>query len=135
MEISVLFEGVDFIGSLPKGDVKEAYCDSRQCTAGSLFVAVRGAEADGHTFIGKAIEKGAAYIVCEEIPAECANAEGVQFILVKESRKAVARIAANFHNNPSKKLRVVEPTEKHPLQHCSTTCSQNLVTVAVCSLQ
>lgn len=110
MEISRLFKGVDYAGTLPQGDVPQVYCDSRECTPGSLFVAVRGAEADGHAYIGKAIENGAGYVACEQIPACCSNAEGVEFILVKESRKASARIAANFHDNPSAKLRIVAVT-------------------------
>ena len=110
MEISVLLNGTALAGALPKGEVQQVYCDSRQCTPGSLFIAVRGAEADGHSFIGKAIENGAKYIVCEEIPAGNIGQEGVEFILVKESRKAAARIAANFHGNPSQKLKVVAVT-------------------------
>lgn len=110
MEISVLFKGVDFTGTLPKGDVQQVCCDSRQCTPGSLFVAVRGAEADGHAYIGKAIENGSKYIVCEQVPAEASKLGEVEFIQVKESRKAVARIAANFYHNPSRKLKVVAVT-------------------------
>lgn len=90
--------------------IKEIYCDSRKCTPGSLFIAVRGAEADGHSYIAKAIENGARYVVCEEIPQEVAGNADVEFILVKESRKAVAQIAADFYNNPSRKLKVVAVT-------------------------
>jgi len=108
MEIKELLTGVEITGLAPAGDIQQVCCDSRQCSNGSLFVAVRGAEADGHTFIGKAIENGAKYIVCEEIPLEFAG-QG-EFITVKESRKAVAHIAANFYGNPSKKLRVVAVT-------------------------
>ena len=108
MKIKDILENVELIGSAPQGEVSQIYCDSRKCTDGSLFVAVRGAEADGHSFIGKAIENGARYIVCEEIPQE--NAQQAEFITVKESRKAVAHIAANFYDNPSRKLKVVAVT-------------------------
>ena len=108
MKIKEIFKDVELVGSAPQGDVSQVCCDSRKCTAGSLFVAVRGAEADGHAFIGKAIENGAKYIVCEEIPQE--NANQAEFIIVKESRKAVAHIAANFYDNPSRKLKVVAVT-------------------------
>ena len=110
MEIKEILNGVAKIGEIPQGNVAEVHCDSRKCTPGSLFVAVRGAETDGHAFIGKAMENGARYIVCEEIPAEAAGKEGVSFIKVKESRRAVALIAANFYDNPSRKLRVVAVT-------------------------
>ena len=91
------------------GDVQAVSCDSRTCTRGSLFVAVRGADTDGHSYIGKAIEMGASHIVCEEIPQQVKDT-GAEFILVKESRKAVAQIASNFYGNPSEKLRVVAVT-------------------------
>ncbi len=110
MEIKEILGGTEVTGTIPQGDVQAVCCDSRKCSKGSLFVAVRGAEADGHSFIGKAIENGASYIVCEEIPHDTANTAGVEFIQIKESRKAVARIAANFYGNPSHKLRVVAVT-------------------------
>ena len=108
MKIKDILKDVELTTNAPEGEVSQVCCDSRKCTAGSLFVAVRGAEADGHSFIGKAIENGARYIVCEEIPQE--NAQQAEFITVKESRKAVAHIAANFHDNPSRKLKVVAVT-------------------------
>ncbi len=108
MKIKELLSGIQTTGFVPAGDIQQICCDSRECCNGSLFVAVRGAEADGHTYIGKAIENGAKYIVCEEIPQEFANQ--AEYITVKESRNAVAHIAANFYGNPSKKLRVVAVT-------------------------
>ena len=108
MKIKDILKDVELVGTAPQGEVAQVCCDSRKCTEGSLFVAVRGAEADGHSFIGKAIENGARYIVCEEIPQE--NAQQAEFITVKESRKAVAHIAANFYDNPSRKLKVVAVT-------------------------
>ncbi len=110
MEIKEILYGADVTGAVPQGDVQAVCCDSRKCTPGSLFVAVRGAEADGHAYIGKAIENGAAYVVCEEVPSEFAGKDNIEFITVKESRKAVARIASNFYGNPSGKLRIVAVT-------------------------
>ncbi|MCQ2118780.1 MAG: UDP-N-acetylmuramoyl-L-alanyl-D-glutamate--2,6-diaminopimelate ligase [Bacteroidales bacterium] len=81
--------------------------DSRKVEEGSLFVAVRGFGADGHDFIGKALEKGAAAIVCENEVKEMESAEGVTFISVEDSRLALAHMAANFYDNPSRKLTLV----------------------------
>ena len=55
MKIKEILKNVETLGNTPQGEVSQICCDSRKCTAGSLFVAVRGAEADGHAFIGKAI--------------------------------------------------------------------------------
>ena len=75
MQISRIFEGVEVCSSFREADIEVVSCDSRTCTPGSLFIAVRGADADGHTFIGKAIENGAKHIACEEIPQEVKDKE------------------------------------------------------------
>lgn len=83
--------------------------DSRKVEKGFLFVAVRGTQTDGHTFIEKAISEGAKAIVLEDkkfIPdgAECS------FILVKDSAEALGYIASNYYDNPSEKLKMVGVT-------------------------
>ena len=108
MKLSKLLHNVELCSSFNEAEIEHISCDSRSCTKGSLFMAVRGADTDGHTYINKAIENGATHIVCEEIPADMEN--NAEFILIKESRKACAHIAANFYGNPSEKLRVVAVT-------------------------
>ena len=44
--------------------------DSRKIEKGDTFVALRGATVDGHSFVNKAIENGAAKVVVEE-DVEC----------------------------------------------------------------
>lgn len=78
--------------------------DSRQVVPGTVFVAVRGAQGDGHGFIGKAIANGAVAIVCEDLPGELA--EGVTYVRVADSRHALAVMAGNFHDHPDKKLKL-----------------------------
>lgn len=82
--------------------------DSRQVSKGDLFVAIRGTVTDGHNFIGQAIEKGAAAIVCEELPAE--RAENVTYVKVSDSSEALGIIASNHYDNPSGKLKLVGVT-------------------------
>ena len=78
-------------------------CDSRSVRPGDLFVAVRGAASDGHRFIGAALEKGAAAVLCEEDTAP----EGATVALSSDTRNALALAAANFYDNPSRKLELV----------------------------
>ncbi|MDD4515342.1 UDP-N-acetylmuramoyl-L-alanyl-D-glutamate--2,6-diaminopimelate ligase [Massilibacteroides sp.] len=82
--------------------------DSRLVEAGNLFIAVRGVSVDGHTFIPNVIEKGAAAIVCEEIP------EGMKdrcsFIQVKDSADALGKLASAWYGSPSEKLTLVGVT-------------------------
>ena len=82
--------------------------DSRTVTPGSLFVAVRGTQADGHRFIAKAIELGAVAIVCEEFPA--AVSDKIIYIKVKDSAAALGYISNNFYDNPSEKLKLIGVT-------------------------
>ncbi|MEM6524028.1 MAG: UDP-N-acetylmuramoyl-L-alanyl-D-glutamate--2,6-diaminopimelate ligase [Bacteroidota bacterium] len=94
-------------GSMDK-EVGDIAFDSRKVQEGTLFVAVRGTQVDGHDFIGKAIESGATIIVCEDIPT--ALVEGVTYIAVKDSAQALGIVASNFFDNPSSKLKLVGVT-------------------------
>ncbi|MFA0962820.1 UDP-N-acetylmuramoyl-L-alanyl-D-glutamate--2,6-diaminopimelate ligase [Roseivirga sp. BDSF3-8] len=82
--------------------------DSRAVNKGDLFVAVRGTATDGHLYIDKALEKGASAIVCEELPADLK--EGVTWIEVENSAKALGLIASNYYNNPSSRLSIIGVT-------------------------
>src|SRR5688572_15097987 len=82
--------------------------DSRRIVQDCLFAAIRGTQVDGHTFISKAIEGGAAVIVCEEIPA--GRQDKVTFVRVKDAAQTLALIACNFYDNPSRKLKLVGVT-------------------------
>lgn len=82
--------------------------DSRKVQANSLFVAISGTQVDGHNFIEKAIELGASAILCEKLP-ENIN-KNITYIQVENSARAMGFIAANFYDNPSKKLKLVGVT-------------------------
>jgi UDP-N-acetylmuramoyl-L-alanyl-D-glutamate--2,6-diaminopimelate ligase len=79
--------------------------DSRKVAVNTLFIAVKGTISDGHQFIDKAIELGANAIVCDELPVDLK--EGITYINVKDSAKALGIIASNFYYNPSKDLKLV----------------------------
>lgn len=89
-------------------EITELVIDSRKVTEGSLYVAMRGTVVDGHSFITSAIEKGAAAVVCEELPQTLA--ENVTYILVKDSSKALGHLASNYYGNPSQKLKLIGVT-------------------------
>lgn len=82
--------------------------DSRKVRKCTLFIAVKGTQADGHGFINQAIENGAEGIVCEVMPVELKK--GVTYIRVKNSSEALGIIASNFYENPSEKLKLVGVT-------------------------
>lgn len=79
--------------------------DSRAVKPGDCFFAVPGTQSDGHDYIPIAVEKGAAAIVCERMPADAA--EGVAYVLVGDSAGAMADMAAAFYDYPSRELKLV----------------------------
>ena len=89
-------------------EIKDVQIDSRKVTSGSLFVAIKGALSDGHTFITAAIEKGARAIVCEEVPMLLNS--GVTFLQANNTNEAVAYIAHHFYGEPSTRLKLIGVT-------------------------
>lgn len=84
--------------------------DSRQVRKGSLFIAIKGAQADGHDFIRQAIDQGASAIVCEKTPADLSVPTTCPIIIVPDTSEALAVIAGNFFNNPSEKIQLMGVT-------------------------
>ncbi len=82
--------------------------DSRRIETGHLFVAIPGTQTDGHKFIPKAIELGAAAILCEQMPEELA--EGVTYVVVESTESVVGIVATHFFGDPSRKLKLVGVT-------------------------
>ena len=79
--------------------------DSRNIKKNSLYVAKKGIHLDGHDFIKKSIEKGAAAIVCNKLPEEVI--EGITYIIVNNTSRALGILASNFYDNPSEKLNLL----------------------------
>ncbi len=82
--------------------------DSRKVEKGYLFVAIPGTQVDGHDYIEKAIEKGAAAILCERLPETLV--EGVAYIQVDNAAKAMGFAAANLFDQPSQQMQLVGVT-------------------------
>ena len=97
MKLQDLLKGVAVLESTaaPDTEINEVRYDSRAVRPGDLFVAIRGYATDGHQYIGKALEQGAAAIVCEEAPA------GAPAVVVENARRALAEIAANRFGHPA----------------------------------
>ena len=76
-------------------EVKGVNMDSRLVKSGDLFIAVKGTQADGHAFIGKALDNGAvAVVMSNPIPAD--RPEGVTFVRVADTEDAVGKVATQF---------------------------------------
>ena len=85
--------------------------DSRKVGPKGLFVAIRGEAADGHLFIDKAVQNEAIAVVCEAVPDEAPRRfPGTAFIHVRDSRAALAELAAAFYGDPARTLTMVGVT-------------------------
>ncbi len=108
MQIKDLIYKVSLISVSGRTDIDiTAICfDSRKVEKGSMFIAVRGVNSDGHSYIKDVIQKGAATVVCEELP-ELDGDTDCTIIQVKDSSEALGIIASNFYDKPSSKLKLV----------------------------
>jgi UDP-N-acetylmuramoyl-L-alanyl-D-glutamate--2,6-diaminopimelate ligase len=91
-------------GSRPGPEVESISYDSRAVSPGALFVALRGAQADGSAFAGQAIAKGAVAVVAE---ADAPNGCPVPWVTVADGRLALSLLAAHFFGHPSRGMRLV----------------------------
>jgi UDP-N-acetylmuramoyl-L-alanyl-D-glutamate--2,6-diaminopimelate ligase len=85
--------------------LKDITFDSRKVKPGTLFVAVRGTQADGHDFIDSAVESGSEAVVCEHLPGNVT--ENTTFIHVRDSASVLGILASAFYGHPSLKFKLV----------------------------
>ena len=100
--------GIEEVSGDTSISIEKVCFDSRKVESGTLFVAIRGTATDGHQYIAEVIAKGAAAIVCEEMPKE--RFQAVTYVQVKDSSLALAIIAANFYDQPSEKIKLIGVT-------------------------
>ena len=110
MKLSELLKNVEVLNSLGDADVDitGVNIDSRRIEKGHLFVAIPGTQTDGHNFIPKAIEQGAAAVLCEYFPNT--RVPGITYIAVESTEDAVGKVATVFYGEPSLKLKLVGVT-------------------------
>lgn len=80
--------------------------DSRSVSPGDLFVAMRGANSDGHDYIERAVALGAAALLVEEMPSDAIRKD-VPTVCVADARRAMAPLAARFFGHPADELNLV----------------------------
>ncbi len=82
--------------------------DSRLVKQNDVFVALKGVASDGHDFIEKAISLGATAIILEKLPKD--QVANITYVVVENSHRALAVMAANYFDNPSHDLNLVGVT-------------------------
>lgn len=79
--------------------------DSRKIKPGAVFVCIAGTVRDGHDFIPEMMEKGAVAFVVEREDIELV--EGFTYILVENTRIALAELAAAYFDYPAEKIKTI----------------------------
>lgn len=106
MQIRQLLEKLEYTllaGSL-ETEITTLVYDSRKVEKGSIFVCISGTVRDAHDFIQDVLEKGAAAIVVEK---DVELVEGITYIKVDNSRKALAYLAAAYFGYPAESLKTI----------------------------
>lgn len=85
-------------------EVKDIVNDSRKAGEGSLFFCIKGAVSDGHAYVPEVVKKGVSVLIVQD---EVDVPETVTVIKVKDSRYAMALIAAAWYGHPAEKLKVI----------------------------
>ncbi len=110
MKLQELLRNIKPLAQEGKGnpDITGVNIDSRKVKPGDLFIAISGTQTDGHKFIGKAIEQGAAAIVCQEMPTTIDP--GITYVQLADTEDATGKIATTFYGDPTSKLKLVGVT-------------------------
>ena len=106
MKIDELLKGVEITKRTDTaGEITGISDDSREVKKDYLFAALRGESFDGHDFYKEALNSGASVLLIEK-----ELSDDIPYILVPNTRKAFSRIASNYYESPSGKLRVIGVT-------------------------
>jgi len=104
MKLRELLEGISLVSATAdlEMEISGVSYDSRTTRPGDLFVAMTGFETDGHAYIPKAAEAGAAAVLCQRPPEN-----GLPYVRVEDSRRALAVLGANFYGHPAEQMTMV----------------------------
>ena len=107
MNLSKIVKNISFNGNSDNREISYIAHDSRKVKEGTLFIAIAGQYNDGHDYIFDAIKKGAVAVIAN---GRSPQTDKVPILQVKNPRKAMSKIAANFYNNPSKDVNIIGVT-------------------------
>ena len=85
-------------------DITDISYHSHRVKEGTLFVAIPGVKCDGHHFLEEAITRGARAVIVEQMPPRLVD---IPLVVVKDARKALAQISAEFFSHPSREITLV----------------------------
>ncbi len=124
MKLSALLSSVEILSGNAEVEVSSIAYDSRKVKPGDVFVCIKGYATDGHAYVQKAVENGAAAIVAQD-PVDV----NVPVVYVSDSRLALAQMSKVYYNKPDEKMKIIGVTGtngkttvtyliKHILEEC-----------------
>jgi len=101
-------EGLKAKGNLDQ-EINKVEMDSRKVSNGDMFIAIKGFDADGHEYIQDAIKNGAIAVVVEEgfDLTKISISKEISLIVAPNTRRALAIVASNYYEHPSKKFKLI----------------------------
>ena len=110
MKLRELLRGLNVTAS-PRSldiDITGIVSDNREVEQGHVFVCYQGLSVDSHIFVADALQKGAAAIIGEKpVAALDIPTTTVPYVQVPNGRRAISLLAANWHGNPAKHLKLI----------------------------
>ena len=125
MKLTDLLKGTStskVVGYIEDIEILDITLSSRHAKKGSLFVAQKGENFDGHFFVEEAIINGAVCIVVEKH----LQAYNIPQIIVKSTRRAIATLAATFYGNAHKNLKFIGVTGTNGKTSCALFLTEML---------
>ncbi len=107
--VSAGLDGVTELHGDVAVDVTDVEFDSRRVGRGAMFCCLRGDHVDGHRYAPAAVAAGAAALLVDH-PLDPRSVGDVAQVVVADPRRAMAQLAAAFHDHPSRKLTMVGVT-------------------------
>jgi len=104
MKLKSVIKNIKYKGNPDNREILNIAHDSRKVKNGTLFIAIAGEKNDGHDYIFDAIDKGAIAVIAN---GRSPVTNKVPIIQVKNPRKVMSKISANFYNNPSRDVNII----------------------------
>ena len=106
-KLNSIMAGIKYSGQVDDRLIESISYDSRKIKNNSLFIAINGFETNGHKYIDKAIKAGAVAVL---VDTNFNKKYSIPILKVKNTRKAMSRVAANFFNNCSLNIKITGVT-------------------------
>lgn len=109
MKLLKVIENIDIKSITGNSDIEitDVQYDSRKASEGTIFICIKGFVSDGHKYIDSAYENGVrVFLIQDDVELK----EDCTYIKVEDTRKTMAKVAANFCEHPSDKFDVIGVT-------------------------